>query len=102
MEPNKKARKLAHFEIGWWKAHHQKNKEGLIDNMARLYSLQFGISYVEAKKAVMLRVKATAWHDKAEEAEDIANQEQADVYWNKAEECLSRHFKLMEEVKELT
>jgi len=101
MEPSKKARKLAHFEVGWWKAHHQKNKKALIDNMARLYSLQFGISYVEAKEAVMLRVEATVWHDKAEEAEDSANQKQADIYWDKTEECLSQHFELLDEVQQL-
>ena len=99
MESSEKARELAHFEIGWWRAHHRKNKEELIDNMARLYSLQFGISYAEAKKAVTLRVEATVWHDKAEEAEDSGNQKQADIYWNKAEECLSQHFELLEEFK---
>lgn len=92
----KRAKELAHYEIGWWKAHHRKNKEEFIDSMCRLYSLQFGISYNQAKQAVLLRVEAADWHDKAEEFEDNGNQAQADVFWNKAEECLFQHFELVE------
>ncbi len=91
-----RTKELAHYEIGWWKAHHRKNKEEFINSMCRLYSLQFGIDHDQAKQAVLLRVEAADWHDKAEEFEDKGNQTQADVLWNKAEECLYRHFKLLE------
>lgn len=90
-----KAKKLAHYEIGWWKAHHRKDRGGFVDNMSRLYSLQFGIDCEVAKQAVLLRVEAADWHDKAEEFEDNGNQTQADIFWNKAEECLCQHFELL-------
>ena len=99
METAEKIKKLAHFEIEWWKDHHRKNKKGLIENMARLYSLQFRIDYEKARKAVIFRVEATAWHDKAEEHEDKGDQNQADIYWNKAEECLRKHFEILEGLK---
>ena len=91
-----KTKKLAQYEIGWWKAHHRKDKKEFVDNMCKLYSLQFGISHDQAKQAVLFRVEAADWHDKAEEYEDKGDQAQADVYWNKAEECLYQHFKLLE------
>ncbi len=97
MEPNieKKAKELAHYEISWWKAHHRKQKEQLVDMMSKLYELQFGISYAKAKSAVLLRAEAADWHDKAEEYEDKGDQKSADVYWAKAEICIIEHFKLL-------
>ena len=91
-----RASELARYEIGWGKAHHRKSKEEFIDSMRRLYSLQFGIDRGQAKQAVLLRVEAADWHDKAEEFEDKGDQTQADAFWNKAEECLRRHFRLLE------
>lgn len=91
-----KTKELAHYEIGWWKAHHRKDKKAFVDNMCRLYSLQFGVDQKHAEQAVLLRLEAADWHDKAEELEDKNVQTQADVYWNKAEECLLRHFELLE------
>lgn len=102
MDTNKKSNiknksiELARFEIEWWKAHHRRDKEGLIESMTRLYSLQFGISIEEAKTAVLLRVEATSWHDEAEKYEDSGDQNQADIYWDKAQECLKEHFLLLE------
>lgn len=92
-----KTQYLAKYEIGWWKAHHRKNKEEFVENMCKLYSLQFGIPRDRAKQAVLLRVEAADWHDKAEEYEDKGDQTQADIFWNKAEECLHRHFRLLED-----
>jgi len=96
METQEKTTLLAHFEVGWWIAHHRKDKQMLVENMTQLYCLQFSINPELARKAVMLRVDATVWHDKAEECEDNGNQQQADSYWNKAEDCLRQHFEILE------
>lgn len=96
MDTQGRVERLAHYEIMWWKAHHRRNKEELIENMAKLFSLQFGIDYKKAKEAAMLRAEATAWHDKAEECEDKDQQVQAEIYWHKAEECIRRHFEILE------
>lgn len=90
------AKKLASFEIGWWKAHHRKHKDLFLENMTQLYILQFGISPDIAEKAVLLRIEAADWHDMAEEEEDKGNQADADKYWGKAEKALYEHFELLE------
>jgi len=63
------------------------------------YALQFGLDAKAAKSAVLFRVRAAEWHDKAEKYEDGGNKEQADIFWNKAEECLRKHFELLEKFK---
>jgi len=95
MDEKNKYAKLAQFEIGWWKAHHRKQKDQFVDNMINLYVLQFGISPDLAKKAVILRLEAADWHDKAEEYEDAGDQTQADIYWAKAEACIAKHFETL-------
>ncbi len=91
-----KSKKLAHYEIEWWKAHHRREKDKFIDSMSNLYSLQFNIDYDVAKKSVLLRVEAADWHDKAEKFEGLGDQKQADIFWDKAEECLYKHFEILE------
>ena len=90
---------LAHYEIEWWKAHHRKQEERLVENMAKLYSLQFGIGIRVAKRTVILRVIATGWHDLAEKYEDGGNNKKAQLYWKKAEQYLVRHFEALELAK---
>ncbi len=90
---------LAKYEIGWWKAHHRKNKPLLIEQMAKLYELQFNIPYSSALNAVEYRVKATREHDIAEKFEDEGNQKKADIHWTKAEELLLSHFKILDSLK---
>ena len=89
------AGELAKHEIGWWKAHHRKDREGLVEHMARKYELQYGLPYDEAREAVTLMADATKEHDIAEELEDADNQSEADVHWQKAEELLVQHFELL-------
>lgn len=91
-----KTEKLAHHEVEWWKAHHRGDKANIVDQMAKLYELQFGISYEQAREAVMYRVEAANWHDQAESFEDQGDQKQADEYWQKTEESLQRHFEILE------
>lgn len=89
------ARKLAEHEVGWWKDHHRKNKAGLMENMARLYELQFGMPYQEAVECVKYRVSAAKEHDEAERLEDMGRQAEADVYWKKAEDLIEKHFEML-------
>ena len=89
---------LAKYEVGWWKSHHRKDLEGLRENMAKLYSLQFNISPVESLKAVEFRVQATKEHDTAEKFEDAGKQKEADKHWKKAEKLLEKHFKKLKPI----
>lgn len=65
--------------------------------MAKLYVLQFGISYKQALAAVGKRVEAAGWHDQAEAAEDAGYQKKSDRLWKKTKCCLQEHFQLLEE-----
>jgi len=95
MDSLEKARLLASYEVGWWKAHHHKDFNRAVDMMAKEYALQFGIPYEQAKKAVELRVEAAKMHDKAEEYEDKKDRANANIYWKKAEDLLRQHFELI-------
>lgn len=90
-----KCSELAKYEIGWWKAHHRKDKPQLIEQMAKLYELQFGINYDDALKAVGYRVDATKEHDIAEKLEDEGEQSDADKHWDKAQSLLKKHFEIL-------
>ena len=90
-----KSQELAKYEAGWWKAHHRRDAEGLVENMARLYELQYDIPYERAREAVMKRVEATREHDIAEKLEDQGNQPEADKHWQNVEELLAEHFALL-------
>lgn len=87
--------KLAKYEIGWWKAHHRNNKEGLMGNMAKLYELLFGLSKEKAKKVVSYRIKAAKEHDIAESLEDKGNTKESKKHWERAEELLRKHFEIL-------
>jgi hypothetical protein len=93
-----KAKQLAYHEVEWWKAHHRKDKVNLVEHMAKLYELQFGITYAQAKQAVEFRVEATKWHDIAEDLEDEGKQKESDEYWQKTEELLQKHFEILEAI----
>jgi len=87
--------KLAELEVGWWKAHHRKDKDAILENMAKLYQLQFGISREHAVEAVKYRIEAGKEHDTAEKLEDEGKQGEADVHWKKAEELVRKHFEVL-------
>lgn len=91
-----KAEELARHEVGWWKAHHRRDKQKLTEHMTLLYELQFGISREKALEAVKHRVEAAAMHDRAEELEDKGLQDEADEHWSEAEKLLERHFSVLE------
>lgn len=94
-----KTEQMAYYEIGWWKAHHRGDRQGLIEEMAHLYQLLFDLTLEVAIPIVIYRVEARAsWHI-AEKYEDEGNQKEADVYWNKAEGKLREHFALLEKMR---
>lgn len=90
---------MARHEVGWWKAHHRKQRERLISEMANLYRLLFGLNYNDALIIVEYRVKAAELHDIAEKHEDQKKQKEADKYWNEAERNLQKHFELLEKLR---
>lgn len=89
------AQQLAKYEVGWWKAHHRRDEAGLIQNMANLYQLQFGLNYDDAVECVRYRVAAAKEHDMAEKLEDRGKQWEADFCWKKAEDLLKKHFEIL-------
>ncbi len=97
MNKSEKIAKLARHEIGWWKAHHRRQKDLFVLEMTYLYVLQFGIDEDAARQAVLFRAEAADYHDEAEKYEDAGDQSQADVYWRRAEESLLKHFAILEE-----
>ena len=86
-----KSKELAKCEVGWWRAHHEKDYEKVVELMTREYELMFGADKEKARKAVMLRVEAAKMHDKAESTEG----EESEMYWKKAEELIFQHFKVI-------
>ncbi|MHB8776672.1 MAG: hypothetical protein ACYC6R_02780 [Anaerolineales bacterium] len=94
-----KARQLAKHEVNWWKAHHRRQQERLLDEMTRLYVLQFNLDYNDAKLVVQHRVIAAKWHDMAENLEDAGNKEEAEIHWTKTEEELQKHYMLLLQLK---
>jgi hypothetical protein len=90
-----KVQKLAHHEIGWWKAHHRRQYDILTFEMTQLYSLLFNISGNLAKEAVDYRVEAAKLHDLAERYEDSGNMVKADEYWSHAEQALKSHYSIL-------
>ncbi len=89
-----RCRKLAEYEAGWWKAHHRKDINLLMEQMAKLYELQFGIPYNTALEAVKYRVEATKEHDIAERLEDQGSPD-SEIHWKQVEKLLLEHFKLL-------
>lgn len=96
MNIDERVQLLAQYEIGWWQAHHRKQKDVFLASMTNLYVLQFGIDEGRALQAVEHRLRAADFHDQAEAFEDAGDQAQAGVYWRKAESALEDHFRLLE------
>ena len=84
-----------YHEINWWKAHHRKQEELLLDEMTKLYSLWFNLSEKNAQEAVHFRVEAAKFHDIAEKHEDEGDIKNPEKYWALAEQALYEHFSIM-------
>ncbi|MFH1181471.1 MAG: hypothetical protein V1702_00775 [Candidatus Woesearchaeota archaeon] len=94
---NELYKKLANYEIGWWKAHHRRDSGDLIHQMTKLYELQYEIPYDKAREAVDYRIQATKEHDIAEKFEDAGDQTNADIHWSRAEKLVEHHFRILME-----
>ena len=93
--------KLAEYEIGWWIAHHRRDEQGLIENTARLYELEFNIPYHTAVEAAKLKLQATKEYILAKRFDGNVNtQEEADKHWSKVKELLKEHFRILVEDKQ--
>lgn len=97
MDTNERVMLLAHYEIGWWQAHHRKDREAFLASMTKLYVLQFGIDDARALQAVGYRLRAGDFHDQAEAFEDAGDQIKADEFWRQAEIALEKHFRILEQ-----
>src|SRR3989338_6145109 len=91
----KLSRQLAEHELGWWQAHHRKDKERLLLEMQQLFELQFKILAEQARRAAEYRVQAAIEHDVAEKHEDAGNQVEADKHWNVVKNLLAKHFAVL-------
>jgi len=89
------AEELAKYEVGWWRAHHKKNFLKAKEDMVKEYILLFKIPAELAEKSVDLRIEAAKMHDIAEKFEDEGKLQEAEEYWKKAEELLTKHFKVL-------
>lgn len=89
--------KVAKAEIGWWEAHHRKDYNEVIKQMALVYFYLYGLSHKKAKKVVLLRIEAAKEHDLAEK-ESISEKE-AKQHWEKATELMTKHFLMLKEAQ---
>lgn len=57
-------KKLARAEIGWWRAHHDKNKAMLVSNLVKQHMLLYSLTRKEAHNVLMPLFEAIKSHDK--------------------------------------
>ncbi|MDO8265119.1 MAG: hypothetical protein Q7T34_01980 [Candidatus Parcubacteria bacterium] len=88
-------KKVAECEIGWWKAHNEKDYNEVINQMAAEYMHLFGIRYKIAKKVVLFRIKAAKEHDLAEK--DGITKQEADAHWKSARKFAEQHFQMLKD-----
>lgn len=93
MKPDFDPIAAANAEIGWWKAHHEKNYEKVIEQMTNLYQILFQLDAKTAEKIVMLRIRAAQEHDLAEK-EDISKTK-SEEHWRNARHLLIKHFTML-------
>ena len=88
-------RKVAENEIGWWKSHHKRDYNGVIEQMTAVYEQLYNLTREVAQEVVMLRIEAAKEHDLAEEEGISANESQQ--HWDKALEFMIQHFEMLNE-----
>lgn len=89
------AEALAALEIGWWQAHHRRDRAKLVHYLSEQYMVQYGVSKAKALEAALAMLKAADWHDDAEKWEDFGDQKTADRMWAEARKYLVRGFKIL-------
>ena len=91
-------RKVAEDEIGWWKSHHERDYDRVIEQMTAVYEQLYNLTREVAQEVVMLRIEAAKEHDLAEEEGISANESQQ--HWDKALEFMIQHFEMLNEAIE--
>ena len=86
-------KRLAKCEIGWWQAHHRRDKKKLFSDLVAKHSLLFGIDRKKSGKAIDYFFKATKEHDIAEKLEDSGKIAESNVHWKRAENLLEKYFR---------
>ncbi|VVB74082.1 Uncharacterised protein [uncultured archaeon] len=86
-------KRLAKYEIGWWQAHHRRDKAKFVSNQVKKHAMLFGVSEKKARKAMEYFFRATKEHDIAEEFEDRKVTKKANIHWKRAETLLKKHFR---------
>lgn len=98
------AEDLANYEVGWWTERHKKNPEAMTRQLARLYVLQFGLPYNQAREAAELKVKATEHHDSAKKYDSVIKDfpylrenhiKRSEEEWRTARDLLKKHFDII-------
>lgn len=93
MDFNFSPKEAAEAEIGWWKAHHEKNYEEVTKRMTKLYELLYGLNAEMARNIVLLRIEAAKEHDLAEK--EGVSKEESDRHWENALSLMTEHFTLL-------
>ncbi|MCB9790486.1 hypothetical protein H6764_00485 [Candidatus Nomurabacteria bacterium] len=77
------AGQVATHDAKRWRVHHIRNYDSLMEEMAQMYVLLFGVEYEDAYKLMKYVVSALRWHDLAEEtgvAREIASYNQEGLF----------------------
>lgn len=93
------AEERAYYTYMWWKAHHYRNNESLIDYLTKDMSIKENVPPDAMKKiAIPYLIQAAEYHNLAEE-EGIPKDEEEN-YWRLAEKSLGKYYAKIEELKE--
>ena len=87
-------KELANAEIEWWKAHHRRDFDRLLESTKKSFILTFDVSEKVALEAAKKRMDAVKEYVEAKKY-DGKNQEEAELHWKSAEEHILKQFKLL-------
>jgi hypothetical protein len=84
--------------VSWWRAHHYRSNDELIEYLSRDMAIKEGITPLAMKKAALpYLLKAVEYHNKAEE-EGISKDEEK-RYWQLAEKSLQGYYTTVRKLK---
>ena len=94
-EQKREALTLTRLELNTWKLHDQKMPNMLMHAQAELYAKIYPISKDRAFEISEPWISAVWWHDIAETAEDAGQDSLAEMYWEKVQNSLRNHYRLL-------
>ena len=89
-------KEVAQAEIGWWKSHHERDYDKVIEQMTTVYEKLYGLTRKVAQEVVMLRIKAAKEHDLAEE--EGISKSKSEWHWKNAFQFMVAHFEMLKRV----